>query len=175
MWKEYQNRYPNRKACDPIWRIRLNSLPIGSRLRHWNIPNRTAEFCGFCPGVIQNHAHLFWSCPVAQQLWNAIGTLAAIAWPKWNLHNNPPSYEDLLWGMPASGFNNNNAEQAWKCYVECAIRALRIARYNNKLSNANYNVAIVASTFLALLSATLDLVYLDLRSQNKDTTEFIRE
>jgi hypothetical protein len=96
MWSEHKTKISNRKASDLLWRIRLNSLSVGSRLRHWNIPDNLAEFCGACAGVIQSHAHLFWRCPVACQLWNSVWNMALIAWPSWRLCRLAPSYEDIL-------------------------------------------------------------------------------
>lgn len=59
MWKEYLDRVCDRKVSNLLWRIRLNSLFIEAKLRHINIPDIMAEYCGFCPRVIQSHSHLF--------------------------------------------------------------------------------------------------------------------
>ena len=164
MWRGYQHRISNRKASDLLWRIRHNSLPIGSRLRHWGIPDVFAEFCNFCPDVHQSHSHLFWNCPIANRIWSTVGIMATIAWPDWRLCSPASNYEDILWGMSANGFTNKTAAQAWDCYVECTLRAIWISRCNSKMSNKGYSVAIVISTFLALLATVLETVLMDYRT-----------
>jgi hypothetical protein len=175
MWNGYQRRTCNRKARDLIWKMRHFCLPIESKLRHWQLADATAEFCSACPNIIQNHSHLFWHCPIAATLWNSLWRLARIAWPDWRLCSNTLSYEDVLWELPARGFPNKEAAQAWDCYVECALRALWICRCNNKMSEGIFNVAKVVSTFLAFLATMLDMVLTDYRAQQLNVAEFIQD
>ena len=86
-----------------------------------------------------------------------------------------PSYEDILWGLPARGFPNKNTAQAWDCYMECALRALWICRCNNKLGDGLFNVATVTSTFLALLATVLEIVLTDYRALKLNEAEFIQD
>jgi hypothetical protein len=108
-------------------------------------------------------------------MWNALWRLARIAWPNWNLCNQVPTYEDILWGLPARGFDNKNAAQAWDCYVECAFRALWICRCNNKMSGGRFNTVTVVNTFLALLATVLDMVLMEYRTQRLNIAEFTQD
>jgi hypothetical protein len=175
MWWRNKWDVSNRKAQDLLWRIRLNSLPTGSRLTHWGIQNPMAALCTVCPDDIQNHQHLFWDCTAAQQLWRTIGALARLAWPEWRLRSRTPCYADVLWEMQSEGLANNAQKSAWNAMFECAIRALWIVRCANKMEGKPYSFAKILGVFLATFGSTLEIVYLDYTRKKKDSEEFLRD
>lgn len=63
-------KWTHKKAAELTWLMRWNALPTGKRLSLYNGNNNEVGYCDSCPNTWQNHAHLFFKCPVSQEVWN---------------------------------------------------------------------------------------------------------
>ncbi|XP_071718048.1 uncharacterized protein [Rutidosis leptorrhynchoides] len=78
----YWNKVIPSKVLIFYWRLLLNRLPDKKNLKDRNV-NCTNFSCSDCGYVLEDSAHIFFTCPTAVQVWNFITSWTGILMPRW--------------------------------------------------------------------------------------------
>jgi len=114
------------------------SFTLGSTTQYWNY-NKASPFCDCDGASIENHEHLFWTCPISQTLWSLI-------WRIWHqrVGSSPPK---TLHSILSLSFKPRSIAPLWIALVKCGLHCIWIHRCDHVYSQKNLSNLSLQSTF----------------------------